>query len=91
MVTSGLDGWSPPHFHGVQNSAYRFTCPKKYCKCSATLYVTLSEILRFAQNNTRVNGQKIFSQSLYVSRDKSETEALTKGLSKARTREKVEF
>ena len=46
---------------GVQNSAYRFACPKN-----------------------------IFSIILYVLKDKSETEALIKGLSKAKTREKME-
>jgi len=58
MVTSGLDGWSPPHL-GVQNSAYRFTCPK------------------------------IFSQTSYLLKDKTEAETLIKGLSKAKARDKM--
>jgi hypothetical protein len=43
---------------GVQNSAYRFTCPK------------------------------IFSDS-YTTKDKDETQALIRGLSKEKTREKI--
>ena len=34
---------------------------------------------------------KIFFTALYMSKDKSETEALIKGLSKAKTRQKVEL
>ena len=52
-----MDGHHPDAV-GVQNSAYRFTCPKIF-------------------------------PGLYAAKDRDETQALTKGLSKEKTRERI--
>jgi len=52
-----MDGHHPDAV-GVQDSAYRFTCPK-------------------------------FFPGLYAAKDRDETQALTKGLSKEKTRERI--
>jgi len=59
MVTSGLDGWSPPRRSRGTELGLQVYSPKK------------------------------FFPGLYAAKDEDETQALTKGLSKGKTREKI--